>query len=533
MLKTKYFSASFVMFIAIALFIVLDVVGYFFVIHTLKTSHDKTQKILYYEIRQMTDSFISTLLVQYKDQKQDLLERHKEVLHYLETHDYDAPLDTIHQKINEGKANNPYNIYITDENLIIRNTTYKDDVGFDISFAKSLFDAHKKNHEIGLSPPLIPSEIFSYTDSYLPKDHAKRILQVSYKYSNFNELLAIQKKIKDNPSIENFVAFIVHPDGSAWKIYFDDNRFNKPSVTEVLDSKKYAQSIFSSMKINSYVYQASEEGSNNFYALYQNSILDEMQIAFSISMNNNDYNESEKKANLIMFIIAIAGTIAIFLTFKFNQQEAIVLFQNKFIAHSVHEIKTPLSIISLNNELRNIKLGTDHYATQIEGAIRTLKNSYEDMTFLLAQKKLDYPKETINLSAFLRERVAYFEVIALSQSRKINMHIEDNETTISISEVELTRLVDNNLSNAIKYSHIDSTIDVTFEKKQLSIKSIGNPIRDTTKIFHKFVRENDNKGGHGLGLSIVYDICHKYAIDIDLKVSENSNTFIYRFTNGT
>ena len=92
MLKTKYFSASFVMFITIALFIVLNVVGYFFVINTLKTSDNKTQKILYYEIRQMTDYFISNLLIQYKDQKQDLLDRHKEVLHYLETHDYDAPL---------------------------------------------------------------------------------------------------------------------------------------------------------------------------------------------------------------------------------------------------------------------------------------------------------------------------------------------------------------------------------------------------------------------------------------------------------
>ncbi len=55
-----------------------------------------------------------------------ILSKHKEVLKYLETHAYDGDLSKIYEKINEGLADKPYNIYITDENLIIKNTTFKD-----------------------------------------------------------------------------------------------------------------------------------------------------------------------------------------------------------------------------------------------------------------------------------------------------------------------------------------------------------------------------------------------------------------------
>lgn len=66
------------------------------------------------------------------------LEKHKLVLNYLENNSYDASLDEINKTLNN--SNTPdYNIYITDENLVITNTTFKPDLGFNLSFAKRNF----------------------------------------------------------------------------------------------------------------------------------------------------------------------------------------------------------------------------------------------------------------------------------------------------------------------------------------------------------------------------------------------------------
>ena len=49
--------------------------------------------------------------------------------------------------------NKPFNIYNTDENLIIRNTTFKPDLGFDL-FSKRTNLKKKKAEIIGVSPPI-------------------------------------------------------------------------------------------------------------------------------------------------------------------------------------------------------------------------------------------------------------------------------------------------------------------------------------------------------------------------------------------
>jgi signal transduction histidine kinase len=194
----------------------------------------------------------------------------------------------------------------------------------------------------------------------------------------------------------------------------------------------------------------------------------------------------------------------------------------------MHEIKTPLSIIKLNNDLRNKVIGEDKYSTKIEAAVKTLQNSYDDMAFLHTKSHISYNSETVELKNILGRRVSYFKAVALAQARVLNLEIDSNQT-INISQTEIERLIDNNLSNAIKYSDINSTITIQLIDKLLIFKSFGKEIINKEKIFERYQRENTNYGGHGLGLAIIKDICDKYQINIELKYENNQNIFVYSF----
>ena len=61
-------------------------------------------------------------------------------------------------------------------------------------------------------------------------------------------------------------------------------------------------------------------------------------------------------------------------------------------------------------------------------------------------------------------------------------------------------------------------------------KLVSTQVLNYEDLMLKYARENDSSGGHGLGLSIVKDICKKYNIDVKVTSMENGlNIFSYKF----
>ncbi len=155
-------------------------------------------------------------------------------------------------------------------------------------------------------------------------------------------------------------------------------------------------------------------------------------------------------------------------------------------------------------------------------------NSYEDMSFLHIKSKIIYKIKNLNLKSILENRMKYFELIAQTQNRVLSLEIL-NDFFIDISEIELERFIDNNISNAIKYSEVNSTIKIILENNILKFISLGDEIKDKKAIFIRYIRENKSLGGHGIGLSIVKDICDKYNIKIEVISKNGENIFLYTF----
>lgn len=519
-------KSSTFLFFAIFIFLIFTISIYLLFLKNLKDNHTKNQEIAFYKIQKETNNLLSKLLYNFENKKESVLEKHKEVLEYLENSSYEINLDEIHKKINKDLPNKPYNIYITDENFIIKNTTYLADLDFDLSFAKKTFLEHKQKNETGISQPIFEfysSKFFTYTDSFLP--NSNRVLQLSYTYDKLNKDIEFLKNLLENSlDIKSSDAFVVYPDG-----FIGEFIFKQGDIKNIDERAKEAKILVESLDENRYSTKNKEDKSKKLTYLSERSpIFDDINIIYTIIFDETSLQKNIFLLNLIIFILTLIGLVTIFIIYKVRKKELILNYKDKFIEHSIHEIKTPLSIITLNIQLRNKIFGDDKYSKKIDGALKTLKNSYEDMTFLQTKSYIDYKIERLDLAEILKNRVKYFNIIAQTQNRELEIEILES-CDVFMSEIELTRLIDNNLSNAIKYSFSNSVIKISLENSTLYFFSFGTNIIDDKAIFNRYSRENISSGGFGIGLSIVKDICTKYKIDISVDSQNNINTFSYRF----
>lgn len=206
---------------------------------------------------------------------------------------------------------------------------------------------------------------------------------------------------------------------------------------------------------------------------------------------------------------------------------------DNFIKDAMHEINTPLSIINLNADLFANRYGDNKYLQRMKSASKTLATIYDDMDYLIKQGRVKFHQQNINFSEFIQNRVDYFQEIANLKHITILTEITP-QTHYNFSKTKLQRVVDNTISNAIKYSPDKSSIEIKFYKKEntlvFEVKDYGVGIADVSKIFSRYYREDEAKGGFGIGLNIVKEIIDEENIELTIEsVLTKGTTFSYTF----
>ncbi|MDD2894657.1 MAG: hybrid sensor histidine kinase/response regulator [Aliarcobacter sp.] len=206
--------------------------------------------------------------------------------------------------------------------------------------------------------------------------------------------------------------------------------------------------------------------------------------------------------------------------------------QDFFLKKIIHEMNTPLSIISLNIDNLESNLGHKEEFETIKASSKSLSSIYNDLYYLSKKEKRVSQIADINLMRFLSSRLAFFDEMANVKNIDMSLDIHE-EFDVSMDSYELERVIDNTLSNAIKYSFEDSNIDIILEKKddiyKLEIKNEGIEIADTKAIFNAYYQQKDKNVGFGLGLNIAKEICDKYEIEILVTSQNNQTSFAYIF----
>lgn len=238
-------------------------------------------------------------------------------------------------------------------------------------------------------------------------------------------------------------------------------------------------------------------------------------------------------------VILLSITALIFVLSLFFLDRFALPFQrlnkklDRFIKDSMHEINTPLSIINVNIDLYNRSNPNNKYLQRIKAATKTLATLYNDMDYLIKNERLSFEYEPIDLSRYLQERCDYFSEVAALKNISIEPHIDEN-VMIRFNPTQLQRIIDNNLSNAIKYSKEEGNIEIFLsvirERCVMKFKDHGVGIEDVNRIFERYYRENKDKGGFGIGLNIVKSIIDKAGIELSIdSVYGEGSTFSYTF----
>ncbi len=218
-----------------------------------------------------------------------------------------------------------------------------------------------------------------------------------------------------------------------------------------------------------------------------------------------------------------------------EKDKELIRAKEKFIRNAVHEINTALTVITLNAEYLIKDYGVNRSTSAILGGAKSLSSAYGDLSYFTLKDSSTFQKESsVDVSELIIERIEFFRDIAGLSDITLACQIKPG-ALFTANEAKLTRLIDNNLSNAIKYSHPQKTIFIRFTSDEsdnwiLEFESIGKKIEDKSKIFELYTREDGIKGGHGVGLSMVKEICDDQGIVIELDTEGNRNIFRYRFS---
>lgn len=228
------------------------------------------------------------------------------------------------------------------------------------------------------------------------------------------------------------------------------------------------------------------------------------------------------------FFIAIIGYFLSRLLLNPVKENFAIL--NRFMKDSAHELNTPVTALMMSaNYLK--KSYDKEMVEHMLMSSKMISEIYNSISYLAFYDLDIEEREEFDLSKLIESSIHYFKEIAASKS--IVIHSELHSLLIKMDRNSAKKLINNLISNAIKYSYCQKSIDITLHGKVLKIKDQGVGInkKDQQKIFQRYQQINKERaGGFGIGLDIVMGICRSNNITILLDSTiGNGSTFTLEF----
>ncbi|KZZ85302.1 cell wall metabolism sensor histidine kinase WalK [Bacillus sp. SJS] len=237
----------------------------------------------------------------------------------------------------------------------------------------------------------------------------------------------------------------------------------------------------------------------------------------------------------------IEGLIAII--YDVTEQEKIDEERREFVANVSHELRTPLTTMrSYLDALAEGAWEDKEIAPQFLNVTQTeterMIRLVNDLLNLSKMDSRDYriKPDWINFTVFFNKIIDRFEMTK-SQKVTFKRDIPNEELYVDIDTDKITQVLDNIISNAMKYSpeggKITFRIKVLEEELLISVKDegVGIPKDSVKKIFERFYRVDKARtrklGGTGLGLAIAKEMVQAHSGEIWAESKEGRGTTVF------
>lgn len=213
--------------------------------------------------------------------------------------------------------------------------------------------------------------------------------------------------------------------------------------------------------------------------------------------------------------------------------------QRVFVTNASHELKTPLSVIRANTEMREILYGEDEWSQSTMRQIQHMSGLIEKLVLISRSRELENQDTfvEINVTKVINDAIDSFLSLIKKEEKILTRDIAQHLSMDADSDA-IQQLISLLMDNAIKYCDEKGSISVKLSsaKKGRMIRlTVSNTYADGanvdfTRFFERFYRQDDShnsdKGGYGIGLSLAESICQQYDGSIHVRWKDGMISFI-------
>ncbi|MCX7019035.1 MAG: GAF domain-containing sensor histidine kinase [Candidatus Sumerlaeota bacterium] len=261
-----------------------------------------------------------------------------------------------------------------------------------------------------------------------------------------------------------------------------------------------------------------EEGIRSSLTCPLNAMGKPVGFLFFSSMRVNAYEHAHVRT-----FLSIADQLSIIIEKGRMFQELVELdnIKNRFLGMAVHDLRNPLNIVSgylsllLDGLLGDVPEGQRDYLKRCRKACQTMAALLEDLLDINAIEsgRLDLEPKEHDLAEFLKETHSANKLLAQAKSIDLELHADDALPRVVMDARRITQVLNNLISNAIKFSYPGSVIRIAArpakDRVEISVEDQGQgiPEDELAHIFTEFgrgsVKPTGGEKSTGLGLAIV------------------------------
>jgi two-component system phosphate regulon sensor histidine kinase PhoR len=233
--------------------------------------------------------------------------------------------------------------------------------------------------------------------------------------------------------------------------------------------------------------------------------------------------------------------------YQMLRQKKITSIRTDFVNNITHELKTPISTISLASQMLNDKSipnkskNYDHLSTVIADESKRLSQQVEKILqmAIFDRGKVMIKFKELNVNELANMVVRNMLIQIKNKNGQITKNLDAQKAVVEVDEVHFTNVLFNLIDNAIKYSNgrpditvstgdVPGGVNITIEDKGIGISKA-----DQKRIFDQFYRVSTgnvhNVKGFGLGLAYVKNIvnAHNGKIHVESEPGQGTKFIIF------